>query len=104
MVRGDFLTPPKDLADDFVMPNKSPALLSTTIEFINRCILIRGRVHVVWSVWGVYRRDVTCLLSGQCVVYTDVRSGACMWSGQCEVCVDVTSGARGLVRVGYVST
>ena len=61
MVRGDFLTPPKDLADDFVMPNKSPALLSTTIEFINRCILIRGRMPVVWSVW----------------VGIDVMSGAC---------------------------
>ena len=61
MVRGDFFTPPEDLADNFVMPNKSPALLSTTIEFINRCILIRGHVPVVWSVW----------------VCIDVMSGAC---------------------------
>ena len=69
---------------------------------------------MVWSVWGVYRRDVRCLLSGQGVVGIDVMSGACglvsvgvyrrevgcMRSGQGVVGIYMMSGAYCLVRMG----
>ena len=31
---------------------------------------------MVWSVWGVYRREVGCMRSGQGVVGIDMMSGA----------------------------
>ena len=117
MVRGDFLTPPEDIVDEFVMPNKCPALLSTTIEFISRCILITGRVPV-WSVWvcidvmsgacGLV--SVGCVSTG-ChvpVVWSGCggyrREVGCMWSGQGVMGIDVMSCACDLVRVWWVST